>query len=199
MKHFETSAMNPKETIVYGGAFNPPTLAHQAILQACINHARTTGADVWLQPSGNRSDKTIDVPTSERMRMLHALTRDVIRRSVVVGIEKSELMREAPVETYDTVVEMNERYPDRRFHYVFGMDSVATMRDWKEGEWLIDNLDMLVVNRPGTLPIELGERATILEVETPNTSSTEVRTRLAVSQPIDDLVSRAVYDVLMTY
>jgi|GEM_PF-3241881 len=39
-----------KNTIIYGGAFNPPTRAHQAILQACIDYAEqlSVDAEVWL-------------------------------------------------------------------------------------------------------------------------------------------------------
>ena len=37
--------MRKKETIIYGGAFNPPTLAHKAILDASADYAQTRQAD----------------------------------------------------------------------------------------------------------------------------------------------------------
>ncbi len=184
-------SLERKNTIIYGGAFNPPTLAHQAILQACIDHAEVIDADVWLLPSGNRTDKLIDTPLERRLQMIQALANDVVRRSVTVAIKQSELERQVPTETYDTAQEFDKTYPDRRFTWVFGSDSVATMAEWHGGESMLDSLTMLIINRPG-LPVQtLGRYATMLPAQSINTSSTEVRTRLLQQLPVDDLVSPA--------
>ena len=186
---------NLKNTFIYGGAFNPPTLAHQKILQACINQAENMNADVWLLPSGDRSDKTIDVTREMRLQMLDALTHDVIARTVAVSIDTSELDRDEPTETYDTLVEFKNRYPDRKIYWVYGSDSVATMDLWKNGEKIKDE-PMLVIERPG-YPIKyLGRNAVILAVDAIEVSSTEVRQRIATGQSIDHLVSPAVLSCL---
>ena len=177
-----------KNTIIYGGAFNPPTRAHQAILQACIDQAETIDADVWVLPSGERADKTIETPRERRIAMLNALSKDVIKRNVELHIDTSELDRVERTETYDTVREFDETHPDRRFIWVFGSDSVETMPIWHHGEWLMDNLPMLIVERPGTPIRQLGALATKLPVDTVKTSSTEVRDRLRHRLPVDHLV-----------
>jgi nicotinate-nucleotide adenylyltransferase len=181
-----------KNTIIYGGAFNPPTVAHQAILQACINHAETISADVWIMPSGNRSDKMIEVSRAKRLQMIQALAQDVVAGSVEIKIETSELDRIEQTETFDTVMDMNDTYPDRHFTWVFGSDSVATMQDWQNGQWMFDNLSMLVIERPGTPIQKLGRYASQLFVDAMEVSSTEVRTRMAADEKIDDLVSPSV-------
>ncbi len=186
-----------KETIIYGGAFNPPTRAHQAILQACVDRAADMDADVWLLPSGDRSDKTIDVSRRERLRMIDALIHDVVKRTVEVHVETSELDRVEPTETFDTVLRYNELYPDRQFVWVFGSDSVETMSDWHMGEWMLGNLPMLIVERPGTPVKKLGRHALRLPVATIDTSSTEVRQRLADHQAVDDLVGPSVLACLV--
>jgi nicotinic acid mononucleotide adenylyltransferase len=38
--------LSMKQAIIYGGAFNPPTLAHHAILQACFDFAQKNHADL---------------------------------------------------------------------------------------------------------------------------------------------------------
>lgn len=177
-----------QETIIYGGAFNPPTRAHQAILRACVDYAETRGADVWLMPSGTRSDKEITVSRETRIAYIQAMAADVLNRTVAVGIETMELDRTRDTETIETVQEMNERYPDRSFTWVFGSDSVATMPTWDGGEWMMDNLSMLIVERPNYPIIDLGKYATRLQVATMTTSSTQVRERLQRHQPVSDLV-----------
>lgn len=185
-----------KGTIIYGGAFNPPTRAHQAILQACVDRAEQTNTDVWILPSGNRTDKTIEVSRKDRIRMLDALIRDVVSRTVNIHIDTSELDKVEPTETFDTVLHFDKSYPDRQFIWVFGSDSVATMPDWYMGEWMVENISMLVVERPGVPIRKLGRYAVRLPVETIETSSTEVRQKLAAQESIEDLVTPSVYTYL---
>lgn len=185
-----------KETIIYGGAFYPPTRAHQAVLQACVEYADQRNADVWLLPSASRVDKNIDASIERRLELCDALRRDIVSRTVRVEICRQELDRHAPMETYDTVQELATDYPDRSFIWVFGSDAVVTMRSWNQGQWLYDNLSMLVVSRPDTPPVALGARALWLQVETGNVSSTEVRRRMSAGEDYSTLVSSRVAALL---
>lgn len=185
-----------KNTIIYGGAFNPPTLAHQTILQACIDQAANMHADVWLLPSGERTDKVIGTSYEMRLKMLHALTQDVTRREVELRIDTTELDRIEPTETYDTIQEFKQQYPDRRLYWVYGSDSLTTMRDWKNGDKVIDE-PMIVIERPGYPVKNLGKRAVILAVNTMEISSTKVRERIASLKTVEDLVPPSVLELLV--
>ena len=180
------------ETIIYGGAFNPPTRAHQAILQACVDYAEPRQAEVWLLPSASRKDKTINEPFERRLEMCDALVQDVMRRTVNIDINIMELGKPQPTETYNTVCELNESFADRNFTWVFGEDSVATMSEWNHGPWLIEQLSMLVIERPGYHIGNLGPRAVKLAVDTGDVSSTELRQRLADGADFEHLVSPSV-------
>lgn len=185
-----------KETIIYGGAFYPPTRAHQAILQACVEHAGQRNADVWLLPSASRVDKDIAASIERRIELCDALRRDVMSRTVTIEICCQELDRHAPTETYDTTQELAADYPERSFTWVFGSDAVATMRSWNRGQWLYDNLSMLVVSRADAPPVALGARALWLQVETGDVSSTEVRRRMSAGEDYSMLVSGRVAALL---
>jgi nicotinate-nucleotide adenylyltransferase len=181
-----------KETIIYGGAFCPPTRAHQAILQACVDYAEPRDADVWLLPSADREDKTMALDPERRIELCRALCRDVTRRTVNLAINRTEIDRGRQTETYDTVRELEAGNADRAFTWVFGADSVASMRTWGHGDWLYDNLSILVIDRPGTPPIELGARAVRLQVDPGDMSSTELRRRMAAGEDYAPLVGRHV-------
>lgn len=186
----------PQETVIYGGAFNPPTRAHQAILQVCIEYAEPRHADVWLLPSASRSDKTIEVEREDRLAFCTALTRDVVRRTMRLDVESLELDRTSLTETYDTVRELDTKYPERSFTWVFGADSVASMPSWDHGQWLQDNFSMLVINRPDTPLPRLGGRALELAVDAGDFSSTELRKRIAIGETYDELVGPEVHRLL---
>jgi len=185
-----------RETVIYGGAFNPPTRAHQAILQACVDYAEPRQADVWLLPSASRVDKRIEVDREKRLAFCDALTQDVLQRTVRVAVETTELDRTYLTETYDTVRELEAQHPERAFTWVFGADSVASMPTWEHGEWLRETLSMLVIHRPGTELPPLGPRAVQLAIDAGMFSSTELRRRLVSRERFDDIVGGNVHALL---
>lgn len=182
-----------KGTIIYGGAFNPPTLAHVAILKACFEYAEVHEADVWVMPSGNRLDKTIPTSRDRRLDYIDALIADAARDDRdVATIEMGELDRIVPVETSDTVAELRAAHPERDFTFVFGADSTETMADWKDGAELLESLSMLVVEREGSRINPLARHAVRLNVTTPEVSSTIVRAQMACHGTVSGLVSPSV-------
>lgn len=185
------------ETIIYGGAFNPPTLAHLAILQACVGYAESRGnSDVWVVPSGTRRDKTIDVSRQTRLQYVQAMIADTDRRMVDISVDTSELDNDAPTETIDTVRALYDQHPDRDFRFVFGADSTQTMPSWRGGKELLERLPMLVVERPGCEVNAMARHAVKLEIALQGVSSTEVRRRRLNGDPFADLVSPAVHALL---
>ena len=184
------------ETVIYGGAFNPPTVAHQVILQKCVDYAQENGADVWLLPSGDRTDKKITVSRETRLAYLDAMIADLHNAGVKVEVLTTELDRAISVETYDTALELAEAYPERSFTWVFGADSTETMLEWKEGQWLLDNVDMLLIERPGSKVNPAVKNWSPLYVPSMDVSSTELRRRVAAGEAFEDMVSPSVYRLL---
>ena len=185
---------NKIETVIYGGAFNPPTLAHLKILEACIAYAHANDAEVWVLPSGNRTDKQITVSRERRMQYLEALVNDA---GGGVLVQTFELDRQGAIETIDTVRELEQRYPERTFRFVFGADSTETMANWQDGHMLLETLPMLIVERVGSSINPKAIKVERLTVQTPPVSSTEVRQRLAAGAPVDHLVPPSVSALLV--
>lgn len=185
--------------ILYGGAFNPPTIAHTQIAQALVDRARQNGAEVWIMLSGERADKAIKAPLVRRMAYVAAMLESCDTDGVVTHIETGELLSDEPTETIETVKRLADEYPERRFTWVFGADSVGTMKSWRGGEWMFDSLDMLLVAREGFTLSVMPRRATMLGVNTAVTSSTEVRQRMADHLPIDSLVTGPVKKLLFAH
>lgn len=189
--------MMQKETVIYGGAFNPPTLAHVAILRACFEYAEAANADVWVLPSGNRLDKAIATPREQRLAYVEAMIADGRIGTAEVAVKTLELDRTIPVETVDTYDELRAQYPDRSFRFVFGADSTETMAEWSGGQRLLDELQMLVCERPGSVVNPLAKHVVRMTVETPNVSSTMVRQCIQSGESFEHLVSSHVAPLLM--
>ena len=186
----------PRQTILYGGAFNPPTVAHAAIVKELAAIARMEDADLWLMPSGERRDKTILAERAIRTAYVQALLDSGETDGVGTRIETYELERTLATETFMTNRYLEERHPDRRFTWVFGSDSVNTMRQWRRGAWLLDHMDMIVVERPGYILTETPARHRVLQLGEMAVSSSEVRRLIDEGGEIDSLVPEAVIGVL---
>ena len=183
------------KTIIYGGAFNPPTLAHQLILNACTQLAEEFDGEVWLLPSGNRADKQITVPEATRLHFLEAMA-DATPAPSLVQVETLELHRNKNVETYDTMVELATLYPDREFHWVFGSDSTQTMATWDHGDWIIENAHIIAVNRTGyTINPDL-KHVTMLNLPESDMSSTLVRQRAGMGEDYTSLVLPTIHTLI---
>lgn len=185
-----------KQAIVYGGAFNPPTTAHQEIVQQCILLAKEMTAEVWLMPSGDRLDKTIGLPTEKRLQLIDALCRSIDYRGVTLRIEQSEIKSNAHTQTFTTVEHLQSQNPEYNLKWVFGSDSIGTMKQWRNGLWLHDTLDMIVVERSGVALQTIPPKATIMKYDGPMVSSTMVREHIKKGTSYANLVPPQVYDVL---
>lgn len=188
--------MNKQKTIVFGGAFNPPTIAHEDILKECVDYAGRLGADVWLMPSNSRSDKRILVSLNRRIKYINAMIQDVDNMSVNIEINKHELQKQGLIKTIDTVMEFERLHPDRDFEWVFGSDSTQTMGDWEGGDWLLNNLETLIVMRPGSDINPQLRYVRKIYVQERDISSTELRRRIECGEAFEDMVGGAVRQVL---
>lgn len=185
-----------KRAIIYGGAFNPPTNAHRAILKACVSYASKSSSEVWVMPSGNRSDKTISTPLDKRMSLVEALIESVDCNGDYVRAEDFELRLAKPTQTFETYTSLQQRYPDFQQVWVFGSDSILTMKQWENGAVLFNTLDMLIVERPGCKLNEMPPRGKFLTVETFDVSSTMVREHMHGDKDFSHLVPPEVHRIL---
>lgn len=185
-----------KKAIIYGGAFNPPTVAHQAILQACLVYAKEVDAEIWLLPSGNRSDKEIATDNNFRLDIIAALINSTESLGINIQLKTEELFNSKLTQTIETYTLFANNFPMYKQVWVFGSDSIQTMPYWESGVWMYNNLEMLVIDRPGYKLEEFPPKAEVIAVDTPNISSTMVRARLAAGNSIKDLVPETVLQIL---
>jgi nicotinate-nucleotide adenylyltransferase len=188
-----------RTTYVIGGSFIPPTIAHEEILSQILEIARQNNAEIWLMPSGNRRDKTISTPLGVRKKLIMAMIRDATGsdNSQYIRFVDIEMSRSEKIETYDTHMRLIRDYPDRHFVWVFGADSIETMLDWKSGEWLLQNLEMIIFERNGSQVNGLARRVSVRRLDrTVDVSSTRVRQMIADRADYSQLVGAHVARVI---
>ena len=129
---------------VYGGSFNPPHLGHR---EAVITTLEALKPDLLLIiPDHEPPHKEMEEgsPTPEQRLELCRLTFGDLDR---VEISSLELERNGKSYTYDTVRELQERYPDARLTLIVGTDMILTFEEWYHFEYLLAHCRLAAMAR----------------------------------------------------
>ena len=186
-----------KKIVVFGGSFSPPTRAHVEIIRMCLQLPSVD--EVWLLPSGDRTDKTISSAAKHQLAMLRLLVDSEFGSDTRLRVITTELERSIATETYDTYQEFLQEHPDTDFWFVYGSDSYATIRDWLNGGWLAQNLPVMIVPR-NSVPLPPKnthvKHLPALPRAVAPISSTKVRSTLSSNTNISSLVPPCIADYL---
>lgn len=185
-----------KEVAIFGGTFDPPTRAHEAIVQACLDQSHID--EVWLMPSGQRTDKPGMTHVDTRLAMLELVITATFGDNPRLKICNLEMVMPQPTHTAQTHEALQQVYPDIHFWFVFGADSYHDMPNWEYGEELRREMAILVMDRTGfELPTETDglRHLPILDLEHP-ISSTLVRQHAQTGNDVEPFVNQAVSDFI---
>ena len=184
---------------ILGGPFNPPHLGHLAVAA----HARLQlGLErVLLMPSYTTPHKLPqhDPGPEHRLRMCELAVESY------AGLEAGalEVERRGPSFTVDTLIALHapsaSSHPAPRLTLILGSDMARTLPTWRRAGEIVELADIAVAERPGdgheevlALLESLGARATFLEMPPIDVSSSLVRERVALGEPVEELVGAAV-------
>jgi nicotinate-nucleotide adenylyltransferase len=126
-----------------GGSFNP---AHRGHRRASLAAARALGLDEvwWLVSPGNPLKSAKDMaPFDARLASAQAMARRA-------PIRVSDFEARAGTRyTVDTLSKLMRRYPQHRFIWLMGADTVAQFHHWKAWRKIAQLVPIAVIARPG--------------------------------------------------
>lgn len=126
------------EIIIYGGAFNPPTIAHKQIGEYLLK--RFPGKKIVYLPTNDFYNKSNLVSFENRFEMTKLLVKDLGENVLVSDYEGNKHLYTG---TYYTLEAFNHPY------FVIGADSLQKLSTWINGENLIKENKFIVFPREG--------------------------------------------------
>lgn len=196
---------------VLGGTFDPIHLGHLAAAQAA--QAVLELDAVRFIPSGRPPHRADSPQASEyhRLAMIRLAIAEAAAADAHWEISDLELRRTGPSYTVDTLGALHaEGFAPAQIVFILGADAFADVATWHRYPDVLDAAHFAVVARPGTRLESLEDRLpglasrmtrpaealaatspaiVLVEAETPDVSSTEIRRRAARGEPLDGLVS----------
>jgi nicotinate-nucleotide adenylyltransferase len=188
---------------IFGGAFDPPHMAHVALVEAAT--AQLQLDQVQVLPTGQAWHKPRDLsPAAHRL----AMTRLAYGHLPQVVVDDREMRRTGPSYTVDTLRELAAKYPQAQLYLLLGDDQRRSLSSWHQiGEigriaiicaasrdlsvraW---NEDLRAPASPPPISDTLQARIRSLDMPLMPHSATDIRVLAAAEQALTGLVPPAV-------
>ena len=107
---------------VYGGAFDPPHLAHVFTVSYLLSRADID--EVWLLPTAAHVFGKEMRPFAQRVDMLNVLINH-LGWDESVKVSSVEEKRDGPSRTFDTLNALSDANPNSNFVWVMGADNLT--------------------------------------------------------------------------
>jgi len=166
---------------ILGGTFNPPHNGHVALAKAALSQLPIDRLLVLVAERPGHRDVVADAET--RLKLARAAFPD------------AEVELDPHPFTVDAV--RDGRFGDAVF--IVGADQAAAFDRWKEPEEVLRHVKLGVGTRSGYPEPQLdryGDRVLSFPLVSPPISSSEVRSRVARGEPIDELVPAPVAEMI---
>lgn len=122
---------------MYGGAFNPPTIAHHQIM---IHLKKMYPSDTLIiVPVGDHYNKPSLVSFTHRKNMIHLLDASL----QIIDVEQH-----TPFKGTLNTLKYLEKIHKNKVGFVIGADQLETIHTWISYETLLKNHEMLIMKRP---------------------------------------------------
>ena len=171
---------------LYFGSFNPVHNGHLIIANYISNY--TDLNRIWFVVS----------PQSPFKQQLSLINENHRKHLIDLAIEGEKKLRSSNIEfklpkpsyTAETLVYLNEKYPQHVFSIILGSDSFQNITKWKNSEFLLKNYSFYIYRRPGfaVKPEMLNERRVVLDAPLLEISSTRIRKMIKENKSIRYLV-----------
>lgn len=128
---------------LYFGTFNPIHVGHLIIANHMAENADLD--QVWLvvTPHNPHKKKETLLDDYHRLQMVHLATEDFPK----LKPSDIEFKLSQPNYTVNTLVHLEEKYPDHEFSLIMGEDNLKSLHKWKNFEVLLQNHDIYVYPR----------------------------------------------------
>ena len=186
--------------VVLGGTFDPVHNGHLSVLQQAVDQTRA-GWGVLVPAATPNLRPEPAAPAALRLKMLRAAVDGMAR----LRVDDLELRRGGISYTIDTLRALEDSHRASPVALLVGADAARRIGAWHRAEELMLEHSFVIVNRTGEPPLSEAElvslgyparRTTVLHVDSPPISASDIRSRVAAGETVAHLVPAAVAEII---
>lgn len=179
---------------LFFGSFNPIHIGHLIIANTMATS--TDLEQVWFVVSPQN-------PFKKTKSLLHEFDRyDMVERAIADNSKLKatdiEFSMPKPSYTIDTLIRLQEKYPQHEFRLIVGGDNLAQFPNWKNHEKILEYFGLYVYPRPNSEPSPLFEHPNVKLVSAPllDISATFIRDNIKSNRSIRYMVPEVVEEMI---
>jgi len=180
---------------ILGGAFDPPHLAHQTLLQAACEQLQLD--EMRVVPTGQAWHKSRPLtPAADRL----AMTQLAFGSLPKVVVDSREIARGGPSYTIDTLNELANEMPGALMFLIIGADQARALPTWRAWQEIARIAIICVADRAHSTGADIefdvnsanSAQFRHLNMPVTNLSATDIRARISAHLNVSSLVCEPV-------
>jgi nicotinate-nucleotide adenylyltransferase len=177
---------------LFFGSFNPVHVGHMVLANYMLSF--TDMDEVWLVVSPQNPHKTKIKMLDQHHRLM--LVNAAIDDHPKMKASNIEFSLPQPSYTINTLVHLNEKYPQHQFSLIMGQDNLASFHKWKNYEEILKAYHLYVYPRPGAEKSQFDSHAHVHITDAPlmDISSTFIRQAIQDKKDIRFFLPQKVYE-----
>lgn len=186
--------MGNEAIAIFGGAFNPPTLAHINLAKQILDNLSNIKKIIFV-PVSTKYNKSGLAEDKDRFNMLKTICKE-FNNIEVSDIELKSSRQLFTIETLDKIQEQNK---NKKIFFIIGTDNLKQLDSWHNVDKLLEKYKVIVLKRNNDNISEIinnsnvlsNHRESIVElknIKPINLSSTHIREKLKKGEDISKLV-----------
>ncbi len=190
--------LEPLRTGIFGGSFNPIHNGHIALARQLLRLAALR--EIWFVVSPlNPFKQGVGDLLADDLRL--DLTRQALCREPGLTASDCEFHLPRPSYMWNTLQHLAAQHPDRRFVLIIGADNWLAFDRWAHAGDILAHHEVVVYPREGFPIVEatLPPQVHLMHTDLYPLSSTDIRRRVRVGDPIDGLVPEAIRRRVLEY
>lgn len=136
--------MNKKITAIYGGSFNPPTIAHENIARTILKLEEVS--KVVFLPVGDSYKKEDLISSNHRYNMLSVLKDKLKKENLNIELNTLEIDASKRLYTLESLRILKDYYKTE-IAFIMGTDNIKEFKTWYQPVSLLEEFYFIVIER----------------------------------------------------
>ncbi|MBF4471662.1 nicotinate (nicotinamide) nucleotide adenylyltransferase [Flavobacterium sp. HJJ] len=181
---------------LYFGTFNPIHVGHLIIANHMAEHSDLDQVWMVVTPHNPLKKKSSLLDDHHRLQMVYLATEDFPK------IKPSDIEFKLPQPNYtvNTLVHLEEKYPNHEFSLIMGEDNLKSFHKWKNYEAILEHHNIYVYPRISSEAenLELKNHPKIHLIDAPvvEISSTSIRENVKKGKNVQPLLPNKVWEYI---
>ncbi len=185
-----------KKTGLFFGSFNPIHSAHLIIADYMLKF--TDIKEIWfvISPQNPFKQKNILLDQHQRLQLVNLAIKDNPKLNAC----DIEFNLTKPSYTINTLNYIKEKYPEKKFILIMGLDNLKTFYKWKDYRQIIENYNIYVYPRYESNKTEIdytsNKQIKIIDAPLTKISSSFIRDAIKNKKDVKNMLPKKVYDYI---